>query len=126
MKRPSQARRQVQKRFEATTAPREPLSLANFPTTPTRFTGDRIGTNYKKVRAGFFPSIRYGKGKYAVLTEPALGILRGQRPPRGQVPDRPDGAVKKRRRTAKRSAAKKKRAKPIAKKGEVAPAAVVS
>ncbi|HSS85714.1 MAG TPA: hypothetical protein VLL30_18315 [Reyranella sp.] len=131
MKRPSPAHRQDRKRVEATTAPREPLSLANFPTTPTTtvkvlagFTGDKIATTYKKIRAGFFPSIRLGKGKYAVLTVPTLQILRGERPPGRMLPDRPDSAVKKRRRKAKRKRAAKP--KPAARKGEVAPAAVAS
>jgi hypothetical protein len=92
-------------------------------------TNDAIRRTYDKVRAGLFPSIRLGpQGRYAVLTEPALAILRGQRPPGGQLPDRPDSAVKKRRHTAKRSAAKKKKrakSKPVAKKSEAVPAAPV-
>lgn len=85
-------------------------------------TGDHVNTTYKKVNAGMFPSIRLGgRGKIAVLTQPTIEILLGQRPPGGSLPDRPA----KKRRTVKR--AKKKRAaksKPAARKSEAAGAVV--
>jgi hypothetical protein len=104
MKRPSQA---------AAPARHVPLALANPPTTATisveelaKLTNDGLHSTYEKVRGGVYPSIRLRKGKYAVLTQPTLEILAGLRAPGGQVPDRPDGAPKKRRRRVARKSRK--------------------
>jgi len=109
MKRPSQARRrnrkrvkarrQDRKRVKATTAPRKRLSLANPPTDATmtieelaELTEDGRNSTYEKVRAGLFPSIRLRRGKIAVLTVPALQILRGERPPGGTLVEGSDSS----------------------------------
>jgi hypothetical protein len=65
------------------------LSLDNPPTGATMSVDDLaeladMGRNqaYAAVRQGIYPSIRVGeKGKIAVLVQPTLQILRGERPP---------------------------------------------
>jgi hypothetical protein len=99
--------------------------MANPPTTPTitvrqlrELTGDGIVTTYKKLKTGIFPSIRLGRqGRIAVLTEPTMAILRGERLP-GRV--QPAKAMNKRQRTATRSTVNKRAAKaqPVARKGD--------
>lgn len=115
MKRPSQTRRR-QDRKRRLRQDREWLSLANLPSRPTMdihelsaLTGDGLNTSYEKVRAGMFPAIRLGRrGKWAILTAPALEILRGERPP-GPLPGGKLPASKAKRR--KKVVAKKQKPK---------------
>lgn len=137
MKRPSQRRR---RRRRAAAVRKQPFSLTNPPTGRgmsveelSKLTGKSLKTSYKKVNAGFYPSIRLGRGQITVLTEPTMAILRGEREPGPLViptlgighnggPPLDDEAPKlKPRKQAKpkRRVPRKRNPKPAAKKGEV-------
>jgi hypothetical protein len=139
MKRPSKRRRRRWKAMAANLPTRPAMSVKDL----AKITGKSLKTSYKKVNAGFYPSIRLGRGQITVLTEPTLAILRGERPPGplagmspaaapadaqkmvpGLLPARPASAVKKRR--PKRRGKSRVKPKAASKKGEAAPAAVTS